>query len=134
MEEEAVSYHAGLGARGTLSLNGLSRRLATHYGHWVDNTLLQGGANKGRSKSHAMTWELQRIYEFLDSRGVQASVAYVRSAQRQPRRRHVTRSCFYTSGRGEGVELAKGSGGVFCLEDPKVCHFLSNIYTYIHSE
>ncbi|PWV06033.1 putative target of rapamycin (TOR) kinase 1 [Trypanosoma cruzi] len=62
--EEAVSYHAGLGARGTLSLNGLSRRLATHYGHWVDNTLLQGGANKGRSKSHAMTWELQRIYDF----------------------------------------------------------------------
>ncbi|RNF06704.1 retrotransposon hot spot (RHS) protein [Trypanosoma cruzi] len=28
---------------------------------WVDNTLLQGAANKGSSKSHAMTWELQRI-------------------------------------------------------------------------
>ncbi|RNC33887.1 retrotransposon hot spot (RHS) protein [Trypanosoma cruzi] len=28
---------------------------------WVDNTSLQGAANKGSSKSHAMTWELQRI-------------------------------------------------------------------------
>ncbi|RNC42000.1 protein kinase, partial [Trypanosoma cruzi] len=102
MEEEGFSYHAGLGARGTLSLIGLSRRLATHHGHWVDNTSLQGAANKGGSQSHAMTWEPQRIYEFFDSRGVQASVAYVRSAERQPRRRHITRSCFCTSGRGEG--------------------------------
>ncbi|EKG00304.1 RNA editing complex protein MP90, putative,nuclease, putative, partial [Trypanosoma cruzi] len=28
---------------------------------WVDNTSLQGAANKGSSKSPAMTWELQRI-------------------------------------------------------------------------
>ncbi|EKG08372.1 profilin, putative [Trypanosoma cruzi] len=28
---------------------------------WVDNTSLQGAANKGSSKSHALTWELQRI-------------------------------------------------------------------------
>ncbi|KAF8278135.1 putative target of rapamycin (TOR) kinase 1 [Trypanosoma cruzi] len=39
---------------------------------WVDNTSPQGAANKGSSKSHVMTWELQRIYGFLDSRGVRA--------------------------------------------------------------
>ncbi|RNF13455.1 putative profilin, partial [Trypanosoma cruzi] len=44
----------------------------------VENTLLQGAANKGSSKSHVMARELQRIFEFLDSRGVQASFAYVR--------------------------------------------------------
>ncbi|RNC38106.1 putative ubiquitin-activating enzyme e1 [Trypanosoma cruzi] len=27
---------------------------------WVDNTSLQGAANKGSSKSHALTWGLQR--------------------------------------------------------------------------
>ncbi|PWV09369.1 putative target of rapamycin (TOR) kinase 1 [Trypanosoma cruzi] len=48
---------------------------------WMSNTLLQGAANKGGSKPHAMTWELQRIYEFLDSRGIKASFAYVRSAE-----------------------------------------------------
>ncbi|RNC46666.1 protein kinase, putative,serine/threonine protein kinase, partial [Trypanosoma cruzi] len=47
---------------------------------WVDNTSLRGAANKGSSKSHSMTWELQRIYEFVDSRGIHASFAYVRSA------------------------------------------------------
>ncbi|KAF8277464.1 putative target of rapamycin (TOR) kinase 1 [Trypanosoma cruzi] len=47
---------------------------------WVENTSLQGAANKGSSKSHALASELQRIYEFLDSRGVQATFAYVRSA------------------------------------------------------
>ncbi|EKF29608.1 hypothetical protein MOQ_006596 [Trypanosoma cruzi marinkellei] len=44
---------------------------------WVDNTSLRGAANKGSSKSHALTWEPQRIYEFLDSRGEQASFAYM---------------------------------------------------------
>ncbi|RNC53418.1 protein kinase, putative,serine/threonine protein kinase [Trypanosoma cruzi] len=48
---------------------------------WVDNTSLQGAANKGSSKSNAMAWELRRIYEFLDSRRLQASVAYVRCAE-----------------------------------------------------
>ncbi|KAF8278105.1 putative target of rapamycin (TOR) kinase 1 [Trypanosoma cruzi] len=47
---------------------------------WVDNTSLQGAANKGSSKSPAMTWELRRIYEFFDSRGIQATFAHVRSA------------------------------------------------------
>ncbi|RNF05583.1 RNA editing complex protein MP90, partial [Trypanosoma cruzi] len=32
---------------------------------WVDNTSLQGAANKGSSRSHAFTWELRRIYVFL---------------------------------------------------------------------
>ncbi|RNC57239.1 target of rapamycin (TOR) kinase 1 [Trypanosoma cruzi] len=47
---------------------------------WVDSTSLQGAANKGSSKSNAIAWELRRIYEFLDSRGIQASFVYVRSA------------------------------------------------------
>ncbi|PWU93732.1 hypothetical protein C3747_291g8 [Trypanosoma cruzi] len=47
---------------------------------WADNTSLQGAASKGSSKSHAMTWELRRIYEFLDSHGVQESFAYLRPA------------------------------------------------------
>ncbi|PWU89965.1 putative target of rapamycin (TOR) kinase 1 [Trypanosoma cruzi] len=46
-----------------------------------DNTSLQGAANKGSSKSYTMTWELQRIYEFLDSHGMRATFAYVRSAK-----------------------------------------------------
>ncbi|RNF07023.1 protein kinase, partial [Trypanosoma cruzi] len=108
-----------------LALSAFSAILPSTMDIWVDNTSLQGAANKGSSKSHAMTWELQRIYEFLDSRGVQATFAYVRSAQNS-RRRHITRSCVYTSGLGEGVELAKGSGGVLWLEDPKVSHFVSN--------
>ncbi|RNC41320.1 protein kinase, putative,serine/threonine protein kinase, partial [Trypanosoma cruzi] len=48
---------------------------------WVDNTSLQGAANKGSSKSHAMTWELQRIYEFLDSHGIHATFAYAQSSE-----------------------------------------------------
>ncbi|RNC57430.1 RNA editing complex protein MP90, putative,nuclease [Trypanosoma cruzi] len=32
---------------------------------WVDNTSLQGAANKGSSKTHAMIWKLRRIYVFL---------------------------------------------------------------------
>ncbi|RNC40630.1 protein kinase, putative,serine/threonine protein kinase [Trypanosoma cruzi] len=48
---------------------------------WVDSTSLQGAANKGSSKSHATARELQRIYEFLDSRGVQAFFGYVRPAE-----------------------------------------------------
>ncbi|RNC60533.1 target of rapamycin (TOR) kinase 1 [Trypanosoma cruzi] len=48
---------------------------------WVDNTSLQGAANKGSSETHAMMWDLQRIYEFLDSRGIQAFFAYVRPAE-----------------------------------------------------
>ncbi|ESS62614.1 hypothetical protein TCDM_09697 [Trypanosoma cruzi Dm28c] len=63
-----------------LALSAFSAILPSTMDIWVDNTSLQGAANKGSSKSHAMTWELQRIFEFLDSRGVQATFAYVRSA------------------------------------------------------
>ncbi|KAF8305462.1 hypothetical protein TcBrA4_0041260 [Trypanosoma cruzi] len=92
---------------------------------WVDNTSLQGAANKGSSKSHAMTWELQRIYEFLDSCGIQASFAYVLPAD-NPADGISRGRVFYTLGLGEGVESAKGSGEILWLEDPKVCHFVSN--------
>ncbi|RNE96843.1 serine/threonine protein phosphatase, partial [Trypanosoma cruzi] len=95
-----------------LALSAFSAILPSTMNVWVDNTSLQGAANKGSSKLHALTWELQRIYEFLDSRGIHASFAYVRSAERQPRRRHITRSCFCTSVLCEGVELAEGIGGV----------------------
>ncbi|PWV21219.1 putative target of rapamycin (TOR) kinase 1 [Trypanosoma cruzi] len=64
-----------------LALSAFSAILPSTMDVWVDNTSLQGAANKGSSKSHAMTWELQRIYEFLDSRGIQATFAYVRSAE-----------------------------------------------------
>ncbi|PWV04080.1 putative target of rapamycin (TOR) kinase 1 [Trypanosoma cruzi] len=64
-----------------LALSAFSAILPSTMDVWVDNTSLQGAANKGSSKSRAMTWELQRIYEFLDSRGAQVSFAYVRSAE-----------------------------------------------------
>ncbi|KAF8293693.1 hypothetical protein TcYC6_0104290 [Trypanosoma cruzi] len=64
-----------------LALLAFSAILPSTMDVWVDNTSLQGAANKGSSKSHALTWELKRIYEFLDSGGIQASLAYVRSAE-----------------------------------------------------
>ncbi|RNE98838.1 putative profilin, partial [Trypanosoma cruzi] len=63
-----------------LALSAFSAILPSTMDIWVDNTSLQGAANKGSSKSHALTSELQRIYEFLDSRGIQATFAYVRYA------------------------------------------------------
>ncbi|RNC36517.1 target of rapamycin (TOR) kinase 1 [Trypanosoma cruzi] len=63
-----------------LALTAFSAILPSTMDVWVDNTSLQGAANKVSSKSHAMTWELRRIHGFLDSRGIQASFAYVRSA------------------------------------------------------
>ncbi|RNF14270.1 protein kinase, partial [Trypanosoma cruzi] len=74
---------------------------------WMSNTSLQRAANKGSSKPHAMTRELKRIYGFLDPRGIKASFAHVRSAERQPRRRHIARSCFHT----RGISGAAGSCG-----------------------
>ncbi|PWV20339.1 putative target of rapamycin (TOR) kinase 1 [Trypanosoma cruzi] len=102
-----------------LALSALSAILPSTMDVWVKNTLLQGAANKGSSKSHAMTWELRRIYGFLDSREIKASFGYVWSAQNP------------ADGISRGLvfklqELAKGSGGVLWLEDPKVCHLLSN--------
>ncbi|EKG08490.1 hypothetical protein TCSYLVIO_000362 [Trypanosoma cruzi] len=60
-----------------LALSAFSAILPSTMDVWVDNTSLQGAANKGSSKSHALTSELQRIYEFLDSRRIQATFAYV---------------------------------------------------------
>ncbi|EKF98951.1 hypothetical protein TCSYLVIO_010145 [Trypanosoma cruzi] len=56
-----------------LALSAFSAILPSAMDFWVDNASLQGAANRGSSKSHALTRELQRIHEFLDSRGVQAS-------------------------------------------------------------
>ncbi|PWV04070.1 putative target of rapamycin (TOR) kinase 1 [Trypanosoma cruzi] len=64
-----------------LALSAFSAILPSTMDVWVDNTSLQGAANKGSSNSHALTWELRVICEFLDSRGVQVSFAYVRSAE-----------------------------------------------------
>ncbi|EKG07775.1 hypothetical protein TCSYLVIO_001092, partial [Trypanosoma cruzi] len=55
--------------------------LAIHHGRLDGQHFAARSGNKGSSKSHAMTWGLRRIYEFLDSRGIQATFAYVRSAQ-----------------------------------------------------
>ncbi|EKG00276.1 glycogen synthase kinase-3 alpha, putative [Trypanosoma cruzi] len=90
-----------------LTLSAFSAILPSTMDVSVDNTSLQGAANKGSSKSHAMTWELQRIYEFLDSCGVQASF-WLRTACGKPRRRHITRSCFCTSLIGKRAELGEG--------------------------
>ncbi|EKG05433.1 hypothetical protein TCSYLVIO_003490 [Trypanosoma cruzi] len=48
-----------------LALSAFSAILPSTMDVWVDNTSLQGAANKGSSKSHAMTWEPQQIYVFL---------------------------------------------------------------------
>ncbi|RNF11783.1 protein kinase [Trypanosoma cruzi] len=45
-----------------LALSAFSAILPSTMDVWVDNTSLRGAANKCSSKSHAMTWELQRIY------------------------------------------------------------------------
>ncbi|PWU91399.1 TcC31.12 [Trypanosoma cruzi] len=80
---------------------------------WMSNTSLQGAANKGNSKPHAMTRELKRIYGFLDPRGIKASFAHVRSAE--TRRRHITRSCFHTRGISEGERRGLVAGGAQSL-------------------
>ncbi|PWU95504.1 putative target of rapamycin (TOR) kinase 1 [Trypanosoma cruzi] len=116
-----------------LVLSAFSAILPSTMDVWVNNTSLQGAANKGNSKSHALTWELKRIYEFLDSRRTQASFAYVRSAENPAD--GISRGRVFTLQHlAKGVELAKGSGGVLWLEDPKVCQFASNAYIFILSE
>ncbi|ESS61006.1 retrotransposon hot spot (RHS) protein [Trypanosoma cruzi Dm28c] len=47
-----------------LALSALIAILPSTMDVWVDNTSLQGAANKGSSKSHALTWELRRIFDF----------------------------------------------------------------------
>ncbi|RNF11412.1 serine/threonine protein phosphatase [Trypanosoma cruzi] len=108
-----------------LALSAFPAILPSTMDVWVDNTSLQGAANKGSSKSHALTWELQRIFEFLDSRGIQASFAYVRSAENPAD--GISRSRVFTlQDLAKGMELANGRGGVLGLEEPKFCHFVSN--------
>ncbi|PWV13149.1 putative target of rapamycin (TOR) kinase 1 [Trypanosoma cruzi] len=108
-----------------LALSAFPAILPSTMDVWVDNTSLQGAANKGSPETHAMTWELQRIYGFLDSRGIQAFFAYVRCAE-NPADGMSRGRVLYTSGFGEGVELAKRSGGILCSGDPKACHFVGN--------
>ncbi|RNC34876.1 target of rapamycin (TOR) kinase 1, partial [Trypanosoma cruzi] len=84
-----------------LALSAFSAFLLPTMDVWVENTSLQGAANKGSSKSQTMTWELRRMYEFLNSRRLHASL-YLRAVCREPCRRHITRSCFYASGLVKG--------------------------------
>ncbi|PWU89517.1 putative target of rapamycin (TOR) kinase 1 [Trypanosoma cruzi] len=119
-------------ARGTLGLIGLFIAiLPSTMDIWVDNTSLQRAANKGSSKSHALTRELQRIYGFLDSRGIQASFVYVRSTE-NPADGISHGSAFTLQDLAEWVELARVSGGVLWLEEPKLCHLLSRIIYISH--
>ncbi|PWV07315.1 putative target of rapamycin (TOR) kinase 1 [Trypanosoma cruzi] len=73
-------YHAGRARAVLLALLAFSAILPSNMDVWVDNTSPQGAANKGSSKSHAMTWAATDI-RVLGSRGVQTSSAYVRSAE-----------------------------------------------------
>ncbi|PWV12468.1 putative target of rapamycin (TOR) kinase 1 [Trypanosoma cruzi] len=76
-----------------------------------------------------MTWEPQRIYGFLDSRGIKASFAYVRSTE-NPADGISHGRVFALQDLAEGVGLVRVSGGVLWLEEPKLCHLLSNKYIY----
>ncbi|RNF03465.1 target of rapamycin (TOR) kinase 1 [Trypanosoma cruzi] len=84
-----------------LALSAFPAVLPSTMDVWVENTSLQGAANKGSSKSQSMAWELQRIYEFVDSRGIHVSVAYVRSAENPAD--GISRGCVFTL-----QDLAKG--------------------------
>ncbi|EKG07958.1 phosphoribosylpyrophosphate synthetase, putative, partial [Trypanosoma cruzi] len=103
-----------------LALSAFSAILPSSMDVWVDNTSLQGAANKGSPKSNAMTWELQRIYAFLAL--AECRYPLPTYGLRKTRRRHITRSCFHTSGLGEGVEVffimtvfcGKYDDGFFC--------------------
>ncbi|KAF8299094.1 hypothetical protein TcYC6_0073510 [Trypanosoma cruzi] len=110
-----------------LALPAFSAILPSTMDVWVGNTSLQGAANKGSSKSHALTWELRRTYEFLDSRGIRATFAYVRSAE-NPEDGISRGRVFTLQELAKGWNLRRGSGGVLWLEDPKVCHFVSDKY------
>ncbi|ESS62443.1 hypothetical protein TCDM_09909 [Trypanosoma cruzi Dm28c] len=107
-----------------LALSAFSAILPSTMDIWVDNTSLQGAANKGSSKSHAMTWELQRIYWFLDSPRIQVSFAYVRSADSPAD--GISRGRMFTLQKLRRGGTCEGSGEVLWLEDPKVSHFVSN--------
>ncbi|PWU88485.1 hypothetical protein C4B63_72g112 [Trypanosoma cruzi] len=101
-----------------LALSAFSAILPSTMDVWVDNTSLQGAANKGSSKSHALTWELQRIYEFLDSRGIQAKFAYVRSAENPAD--GISRGRVFTlQDLAKGWNLRRGAAGSCGWRTPK---------------
>ncbi|KAF8287631.1 hypothetical protein TcYC6_0001550 [Trypanosoma cruzi] len=125
VEEEAFSYHAGRGARGTLGLIDLFRHLAIHHGRLGGQHFAARSGEERQIKiarhdvgAATDTW----VFGLSRNKGILC----LRTVCGKPRRRHITRSCVYTSGLGEGVELAKGSGGVLWLEDLKVCQLVSN--------
>ncbi|PWU99263.1 putative target of rapamycin (TOR) kinase 1 [Trypanosoma cruzi] len=101
-----------------LALSAFSAILPSTMDVWVDNTSLQGAANKGSSKSHAMTWELQRIFEFFDSRGIQATFAYVRSAENPAD--GISRGRVFTlQDLAKGWNLRRGAAGSCGWRTPK---------------
>ncbi|RNC58625.1 protein kinase, partial [Trypanosoma cruzi] len=101
-----------------LALSAFSAILPSTMDFWVDSTSLQGAANKGSSKPHAMTWELQRIYEFLDHCGIQASFAYVRSAENPAD--GISRGRVFTpEDLAKGRNLRRGAAGSCGWRTPK---------------
>ncbi|RNF11077.1 protein kinase, putative,serine/threonine protein kinase [Trypanosoma cruzi] len=85
---------------------------------WMSNTSLQGAANKGNSKPHAMTRELKRIYGFLDPRGIKASFAHVRSAENPAD--GISRGRVFTiQGLAKGWNLRRGAAGSCGWRSPK---------------
>ncbi|KAF8277234.1 putative target of rapamycin (TOR) kinase 1 [Trypanosoma cruzi] len=101
-----------------LALTAFSTILPSTMDVWVGNNSLQGAANKGSSKSHAFTWELQRIYGFLDLRGIQAFFAYVRSAENPAD--GISRGRVFTlQGLAKRWNLRRGAAGSFGWRTPK---------------
>ncbi|KAF8302090.1 hypothetical protein TcBrA4_0050800 [Trypanosoma cruzi] len=101
-----------------LALSAFSAILPSTMDVWVDNTSLQGAANKGGSKSHALTWELRVIYEFVDSRGIQATFAYVRSAENPAD--GISRGRVFTlQDLAKGWNLRRGAAGSCGWRTPK---------------
>ncbi|RNF20357.1 protein kinase, putative,serine/threonine protein kinase, partial [Trypanosoma cruzi] len=92
---------------------------------WMSNTSLQGAANKGSSKPHAMTWELKRIYGFLDSRGIQASFVYTRPAD-NPAEGMSRGRVFTLQDLTKGWNLRSGAARSCVRRTPKACHFVGN--------
>ncbi|KAF8307897.1 putative target of rapamycin (TOR) kinase 1 [Trypanosoma cruzi] len=99
-----------------LALSAFSAILPSTMDVWVDNTSLQGAANKGSSKSHAMTWELQRICLLTLAECGQLLPTCGRQTTPQT---HITRSVFTLR------KLRRGSAGLVA-GGPQVCHFVSN--------
>ncbi|PWV12201.1 putative target of rapamycin (TOR) kinase 1 [Trypanosoma cruzi] len=101
-----------------LALSAFSAFLLPTMDVWVDNTSLQGAANKGSSKSQTMTWELRRIYEFLDSHGLKASSTYVRSAEKPAH--GISRGRVFTlQDLAKGWNLRRAAAGSFGWRTPK---------------